>query len=64
MTTGWWVVADVALYLAAIVAFFTGYGWVALVCVILALVLTFILTGVNDDLSWYMLFDSITDLFD
>lgn len=61
---GWGIAADIALYLIAIVAFFTGYGWVALVAIILALVLTFILSGVNDDLSWYMLIDSITDIFD
>lgn len=40
---GWWVALDIALYVAAIVTFFMGYGWAALICVILAVLLTFIL---------------------
>lgn len=40
---GWWVALDIALYVAAVVTFFMGYGWAALICVLLALVLTFVL---------------------
>lgn len=39
----WWVALDIGLYVAAIVTFFMGYGWAALICVILALLLTMIL---------------------
>jgi hypothetical protein len=42
---GWWIALDIALYVAAIVTFFMGYGWAALICFILALLLTFILAG-------------------
>ncbi len=39
----WWVGLDIGLYVAAIVTFFMGYGWAALICLILAVLLTFIL---------------------
>jgi hypothetical protein len=42
----WWVALDIGLYVAAIVTFFMGYGWYALVCIILAVLLTFILMAV------------------
>ncbi len=41
----WWVGLDIGLYVAAIVTFFMGYGWAALICLILAVLLTFILTA-------------------
>lgn len=40
---GWWVALDIALYVAAIVTFFLGYGWAALICLILAVLLTIFL---------------------
>lgn len=42
---GWWVALDIALYIAAIVTFVMGYGWVALGFLILAFILTLILCG-------------------
>ena len=60
----WWTALDIALYIGAIVLFFNGLGLLALICIILAAVLTFILLGINDDFSWFILFDSLTDIFD
>jgi len=61
---GWFVALDVALYIGAIVLFFTGYGILALICIVLAVVLTFILLGTRDEFSWFLLFDGLTDIFD
>lgn len=60
----WLTSLDIALYIGAIVLFFNGLGLLALICIILAAVLTFILLGINDDFSWFILFDSLTDMFD
>lgn len=43
---GWWAALNSVLYIASVVTFFMGYGWVALSCLILALLLTFILMAV------------------
>ena len=42
---GWLIALDIALYVAAVVTFLLGYGWAALICIILAVLLTFILTA-------------------
>lgn len=60
----WLTALDIALYIGAIVLFFNGLGILALICIIPAAVLTFILLGINDDFSWFILFDSLTDMFD
>lgn len=60
----WAIALDVALYLAAVILFFNGLGILSLICVLAAGVLTFILLGVSDGFSWFMLFDGITDIFD
>jgi hypothetical protein len=61
---GWFIALDVLLYIGAVVLFFNGLGILALICFILAAVLTFILLGINDDFSWLILIDTITDIFD
>jgi hypothetical protein len=60
----WLIALDVALYIGAIALFFTGYGILALICIVLAVVLTFILLGMRDEFSWFLIFDGITDLYD
>lgn len=65
----WWIALDALLYIGAIVLFFAGHGIIALICVILALVLSFILFGGNDSGSGdgftsFLLIDSVMDIFD
>lgn len=67
----WLVALDALLYIGAVVLFFTGLGILSAICIFLALALTFILVGASssgdsavDAFTWYMLFDSISDLFD
>jgi len=65
----WLIALDVALYIGAIVLFFTGLGLLSAICLILAIVLSFILFGGNDtgsgsDFTTFLLIDSVFDLFD
>jgi hypothetical protein len=48
---GWLASLDALLWIAAIVLFFAGYGWIALICTILAVLLLLSLSGGKADLS-------------
>jgi hypothetical protein len=61
---GWWVALDLALYVAAVVTFFMGYGWAALICLILALILTLILTGASGSGSSTFIWIDDINIFD
>jgi hypothetical protein len=61
---GWWVALDIALYVAAVVTFFMGYGWAALICLILAIILMAILMGpANNSGSTFIFIDDF-NIFD
>lgn len=52
----WLTALDVALSIGAVVLFFTGFGVLALICIILAALLSLILSGGK--------FDLLFDIFD
>jgi hypothetical protein len=54
----WLVALDSLLWIAAVVLFFAGYGWFALICAILAAILLLVISGGKSDLS------DIFDIFD
>jgi hypothetical protein len=60
----WLIALDVLLYIGAVILFFNGLGVLALICIILAALLTLILLGISDNFSWFMVFDGLTDIFD
>ena len=57
---GWWIALNSALYMAAIILFFAGLGWASLICLILAILLTLILTAGGSGGSG---FDALSDVF-
>jgi len=59
---GWWIALNSALYIAAIVVFFAGHGWAALICLILAVLLTFILMATAGGTSGSSTFIWIDDI--
>lgn len=41
----WLIALNIVLYIAAVVLYFTGYGILALICVVVAALLSLILSG-------------------
>jgi hypothetical protein len=54
---------DGLLWIAAVVLFFAGFGIASLICGILGLLLALVLMGTSDWFSWYVVIDSLGDLF-
>jgi hypothetical protein len=53
---GWWIALNVVLYIGSGVLFFTGYGILALICFVIACVLSLILSQGVFDLSDILFF--------
>ena len=61
---GWLIALNSVLYIAAIVLFFAGYGWLSLICLVLAILLTCILSSGGTGSSGFDFLSDIPDFFD